>query len=329
LLRKNESSGPLPEPAAYYPFTAGQYDEKPNLFRLGRPFGNGDRDGRVLQFDSEFDAYRQQKLRARAADYVKYAREILSQNDPDTRIINHTLAEIACSEYPEYFQKQDSESGWTLKCSLTGETLRFDEQDTYIDFVPRGKNVGHIYHSGLDALASQFQEDLCVVKKDGSSDRLVSVHLCFPNRWAPGDKIGKSFIEIHQPVGRFTEMNPNAANMVKAVLGKAPYVRFAWGLSNDRILDHHPETTRPFCFENDGDNLYVRVERQVLLGLPENNLLLFFIRTYYEDCRELRHGTHTREGLANALASMSPELLAYKGLFQSRDRIVNWLRSPG
>jgi len=328
-LRKNEKPRPLPDPAAYYPFIVGQYDEKPNLFRLGRSFGNGDRDSKILQFDNEFDAYRQLKLRARAVDYEKYVRDTLSRYDPDTGLINHTLAVIACSEYPEYFKKQDLESGWTLKCFLTGETLRFDEQDAYIDFVPSAKDAGHFYQSGLDALASQFQEDICVVKKEGSSDRLVSVHLCFPNRWAPGDKIGKSFMEIHQPVGRFTETNPNASNLIKAVLGKAAYVRFAWGLSNDRILDHHPGTTRAFCFENDGDNLYVRVERQVLFGLPENNLLLFFIRTYYANCRELRHEKNTREGLANALASMNPELLAYKGLLQSRDRIVNWLTSPG
>ena len=328
-MRKIKEPIPLPEPAAYHPFASGQYDEKPKLFRLGRQFGNGERDGKILQFDNQFDTYRQQKLRARSHDYKKYVRESLSQNSLDSRIVNRTLTQIACSEYPEYFEKQDSEQGWNLKCFLTGEILRFDENDVYIDFGPADNNPGHTYHSGLDAIASQLQEDICVVKKEDSSDRLVAAHLCFPNRWSPADKINKTFIEIHQPVARFSETNPNASNLINAVLGKVPYVRFAWGLSNDQFLDHHPEETAPFRFENDKDDLYVRVERQVLYGFPDNNLLLFFIRTYYADCRELCRGTEIQEGMTNALQSMSPELLSYKGLLESRDRIVRWIQSTG
>ena len=328
-MKKIKNSTPLPDPAVYYPFVSGQYDEKPKLFRLGKQFGNGDRDGKILQFDNQFDTYRQQKLSARTLAYKKYIRESLSQDNLDSRIVNRTLTQIACSEYPEYFKKQDLEKGWNLQCFLTGETLKFDKNDVYIDFESDDKNIGHTYHSGLDAIASQFQEDICVVKKEDSSDRLVAAHLCFPNRWSPADKIDKTFIEIHQPVARFSETNPNASNLISAVLGKVPYVRFAWGLSNDRILDHHPEDTRPFRFENDKDDLYVRVERQVLLGIPDKKLLLFFIRTYYADCRELCRGTEIREGMASALQSMSPELLSYKGLLESRDRIVRWLRSTG
>ena len=328
-MRTTEKSMPLPDPAAYYPFACGQYDERPKLFQLGKQFGNGDRDGKILQFDTQFDAYRQQKLRARSLDYEKYVRELLPQNSLDTWAISRTLAQIACEEYPEYFRKQSSEQGWNLECFLTGETLRFDENGEYIDFVSGNKNAAHVYRSGLDALASQLHEDICVVKKEDSSDRLIAVHLCFPNRWSPADKIGKTFTEIHQPVARFAEANPNAANLVKAVLGKKPYVRFAWGLSNDHILDHNPEEAMPFRFNNDEADLYVRVERQVLLGLPENNLLLFFIRTYYEDCRQLCRQSDIREGMANALVSMNPELLSYKGLLEPRDRIVSWLRSQG
>lgn len=327
MSRTNEKSRYLPDPATYYPFSCGQYDEKPRLFHLGRQFGNGDRDGKILQFDIQFDTYRQQKLRARSHDYEKYVRELPSQNNLDARTISRILAQIASSEYPKYFQKQDLEQGWNLKCLLTGETLRFDQNDTYIDFVSCDQNINHTYHSGLDALANQFQEDICVVKKGASSDRLIAAHLCFPNRWSPADKIGNTFSEIHRPVGRFAEANPNASNLVKGVLGKAPFVRFAWGLSNDRILDHFPEETKPFSFENDEEDLYIRVERQVLLGLPEHNLLLFFIRTYYEDCLDLRREEDNRESLISALLSMNPELLSYKGLLKYRERIVNWLRS--
>jgi hypothetical protein len=326
-LSKNSKLESLPEPASYLPFTSGRYDEKPNFFRLGKQFGNGKRDEQVLQIDKLAEAYRQQKMRAREIDYARYVCDSMAHNDNDAKTIHRVLARIACAEYPEYFEKLKSENGWSLNCLLTGETIGFDPNDGYIGTTTRQNGFPQEYRTGLDALACQFQEDICIVKVEKNSDHLLAAHLCFPNRWAPTEKIGKSFIEIHRPVARFTTANPNASNLVQALLGKSPYVRFAWGLSNDDQLDHHPDVVDEFQFKNGNDALYVRVERQVLIGLPRNNLLLFFIRTYYMDCRELCQESEIAEGLAKTLLSMSPELLSYKGLSESRDRIVAWLRT--
>lgn len=322
-MSKIAKPGSLPEPATYIPFASGHYDEKPNLFRLGRQFGNGKRDGQVLQIDEMAQTYRQQKMRNRVSDYSKYVCDLMSHNDKDALTVHRILGRIACAEYPEFFEKLETTNGWSLNCLLTGETLEFDLEDRYTGTAPGSEG----YRTGLDALACQLQEDICVVKVEQNSDHLLAAHLCFPNRWAPAEKIGKSFLEIHQPVAKFTMANPNASNLVQALLGKSPYVRFAWGLSNDDDLDHHPDRVNEFRFENNQDALYVRVERQTLIGLPKNNLILFFIRTYYMDCRQLCRETETAEGLAKTLLSMSPELLSYKGLSESRDRIVQWLRT--
>jgi hypothetical protein len=299
-LSKNSKLESLPEPASYLPFTSGRYDEKPNFFRLGKQFGNGKRDEQVLQIDKLAEAYRQQKMRAREIDYARYVCDSMAHNDNDAKTIHRVLARIACAEYPEYFEKLKSENGWSLNCLLTGETIGFDPNDGYIGTTTRQNGFPQEYRTGLDALACQFQEDICVVKVEKNSDHLLA---------------------------RFTTANPNASNLVQALLGKSPYVRFAWGLSNDDQLDHHPDVVDEFQFKNGNDALYVRVERQVLIGLPRNNLLLFFIRTYYMDCRELCQESEIAEGLAKTLLSMSPELLSYKGLSESRDRIVAWLRT--
>lgn len=318
---------PLPGPAKYFPFTRGRYDEKPNLSRLGKNFGNGDIDGQVLQFDNLADIYRQQKLRARIKSYSRYICESMLQGSEEARSINQILIRIACTEYPEFFRKQVSKNGWQLQCLLSGDTLYFHNNDLFRGSENKSSETHVDYRSGLDALACQFQEDICAVKLEDSSDRLIAAHLCFPNRWAAAQKIGKSLIEIHQPVTRFNEANPKSASLIRAVSGKTPFVRFAWGLSNDSHLDHHPDVAEKFHFEGDGDALYVRIERQVLVGIPENKLLLFFIRTYYEDCRKLRQHPEIAEGLAATLTSMSREFLAYKDLLDSRDRIVQWLRT--
>lgn len=324
-MSRKTKSGLLPDPATYKPFANGRYNEKPNLFPFGKDFGNDERDAQILQVDNQFNEYRSQKLRARTLDYSKYVCELESTTDQDKTTLNRVLARIACSDYPEFFQKQQSVNGWNLKCSLSGETLRFDSEDVFTGSQSDTTNPPVKYFSGFDALACQLQEDICVVKIDGSSDHLTAAHLCFPNRWAASQKIGKNFIEIHKPVARFAEANPNVASLIQAMMGGKPYVRFAWGLSNDTNLDHHPDTTDEFRFESDSEALYVRVERQVLFGLPQNNLLLFFIRTYYEDCRKICRDMEIAQGLAKTLLSISDELLFYKGLSKSRDRIVDWL----
>ena len=325
LVSRKTKASLLPKPATYYPFASGRYNEKPNLFPFGKDFGNGKRDTQILQIDNQFNEYRAHKLRARKLDYSKYVCELESTTDQDKLTLNRLLSRIACSDYPEFFQKQQSGNGWDLKCSLSGEMLRFDNRDVFTGSQSDTTDKSVKYFSGLDALACQLQEDICVVKIDGSSEYLTAAHLCFPNRWAVSEKIGKNFIEIHKPVARFAEANPNVASLIQAMMGGRPYVRFAWGLSNDMDLDHHPDTTDEFRFESDSEALYLRVERQILFGLPQNNLLLFFIRTYYEDCREVCRDTDIAQGLAKTLLSMSDELLLYKGLSKSRDRIVDWL----
>ena len=320
------NSGLLPEPAKYKPFCGGRYDAKPNLFRLGKDFGNGASDQRVLQIDNQFDEYRQRKLATRKTNYQDYIGEIMSIEDE--RAVNTALSDIARREYPEYFEKLTKENEWLLRCRLSGETLCFSNENTYTGATSIDAAVGTTYRSGLDALACQFQEDICVLKIDDTVDRLVAAHLCFPNRWSAPQKIGRSFMEIHQPVAGFEEANPNAFSLIRAMLGNTAYVRFAWGLSNDIVLDHHPEKFAGFHFKDEEDPLFVRVERQVLVGIAQNNLLLFFIRTYYEDCREKFFLKEFSSQLANSLLTMSQELLLYKDLSESRNKIVEWLKKP-
>ena len=71
----------------------------------------------------------------------------------------------------------------------------------------------------------------------------------------------------------------------------------------------------------------MRIERQVLYGFPEENGVLFVIRTHFRDCEEVRRDAELGPKLTGAVESMSPEALDYKGLAESRDDILEWLRS--
>ncbi|MEJ2688192.1 MAG: DUF3445 domain-containing protein [Gammaproteobacteria bacterium] len=108
-------------------------------------------------------------------------------------------------------------------------------------------------------------------------------------------------------------------------------MRFAWGLATDNRLNHHPEPPAGVDkaewsgrhFDRDDPALYLRVERQVLWGLPRSHSCLFTIRAYLTDCRDLAPAQIGQ--LRTALATMPADSLAYKGLAGDRDAIVAWL----
>ena len=121
--------------------------------------------------------------------------------------------------------------------------------------------------------------------------------------------------------------------MVQAMIERGPYVRFAWGLSTDSRLNHHPQppagidaqTWQGRHFDLNAPRLFLRLERQILWGFPTANAALFTIRTYFRDCATLRSDANLCTKLCAAIESMNAESLHYKGLFQSKPPILEWL----
>ncbi len=80
--------------------------------------------------------------------------------------------------------------------------------------------------------------------------------------------------------------------MLKMIIDKEPFTRFAWGISTDDRLNHHPEP--PVGYDPEewrgrkfSDQFFVRVERQNLIGLKEVDAFIFTIRTYFYDVEAL------------------------------------------
>lgn len=136
---------------------------------------------------------------------------------------------------------------------------------------------------------------------------------------------------MHAPVAGMGLLNQRSGDLVRAMIERGPYVRFAWGLGTDTRLNHHPEPPPGISpaswqgrhFDPAHPSLYVRVERQVLWGFPRQEAALFTIRTYFRDCARL--ALQERAQLRLAIASMTPETLVYKGLATHRDPILEWL----
>jgi hypothetical protein len=178
--------------------------------------------------------------------------------------------------------------------------------------------------AGLDAYARQLQEDLVVIRRDGDRDWNAAIHLCFPNGWSAEEKIGKSFFDTHTPVAGIEPINRRAADFVDMMIAaESGLQRFVWGIRTDGFLDHHPESPslpwNPVC-----PLLFVRVERQVILGLPTQQAALFLIRTYLHDAATLT--STERQTLADALDGMSEASSRYKGIHAHRQQMSAFLR---
>lgn len=318
----------LPAVAArYFPPARGIYDVKPGLLPLGTDFGNGAADTLTFQVDARFAEYRTVKQAARAERLSKYYQT--RDFAPEVAgVVCRFIARRLAAEHPTLFVVEEGGGEVALRCALTGETLRFDPD------MRRVAAAGDpLYADPFDALAAQVQEDLIVVRRVDGKDWTAAIHLCFPYRWTAEEKIGLDFVTLHLPVpGMETFRKPGmVTNMIKF----GPFTRFVWELCTDDRLNHHrepphgtaPEAWRERPFDPQDPRLFLRVEREVLHGFPDREAGLLAIRVSFRSGEEIRADAALREPLCKSIESMSPEALRYKGLAESRDAILTWLRS--
>jgi hypothetical protein len=313
----------------YFPLAKGRYEVKPGLARLGTDYGNGQMDQQVFQIDDSFAHYWQMKRQARAESWPKYF-QLHQFGDDVARAIAQFVVHRLVAEHPHQFQLEPHANGLTLYNQRTQETLGFDPSYR-LQAVDSPHAV--VYQCALDALAHQVQEDLTVVSRQEHQHWMSAIHLCFPNHWSAIEKIGQRFEVVHAPVAGMAAMNQRSDAIVHTMITGSPAVRFAWGVSTDTRLNHHPEPPPGIAiadwvgraFDPTCPQVYLRIERQVVWGFPAVNAALFTIRTYFRDCAGLKQDARLRSLLCAALRSMSPESLVYKGLAHQQAAILHWL----
>jgi len=307
-------------PARYTPWSKGVYDVAPGLRPFGTDFGNGAADKRLFQIDAEFERYADNKRRALRERRDKYVRAFRLPRDTEDAAIRLITSRLAV-DYPERFQVETSD----------GLTTLFDGEVRY-DLSAAGRESRS---DALDFLARLVPEDLAIVQVQHGVDWVAYLHLCSPSHWAAEEKIGRSFFDVHTPIPGFERVNAAASGLVDAMLNKGPFVRFVWGVESDDRLNHHPEPPPGHDpVEWDGRSFecgrfWVRTERQVIWGMPEVGAALFTIRVGFVPDDVVLSDDTLRRSLSEAVAGMSPEALAYKGLARGRDRLLALLADAG
>jgi len=175
-----------------------------------------------------------------------------------------------------------------------------------------------------------FEEDFAVL--DGASGTLPWLCVCVPSHWAPEDKLGRTFAEVHAPIADNAALLAAARHLVEVVTAGERWERFVWTVAPSPRYDQHPRRHARAPWPPAGDPQYfaercwLRTERQTFLPVADATAqAVFGIRVMLAPLAQAVDTPARAQRLHDALASMSDAVLAYKNLTDARDPLLRWL----
>ena len=177
------------------------------------------------------------------------------------------------------------------------------------------------------ALGSALEPDFLLLRSEPSGARLVGGAVCFPSSWSLEEKIAHPIASIHQVVPRLNEaLGPQIDSFLLKLKPGVAWSRSNWGLSRSPELNQHPSRGIQRLDENvERDEVWLRVENQVLVALPKTKGVLFGIRIVNHGLEEVRRSSVLAGRLARALRTMPESVATYKGLAKVRNRVIELL----
>jgi len=178
----------------------------------------------------------------------------------------------------------------------------------------------------LHALGRAWEPDFVLLSCGEEAHSVEGGVVCFPSSWALREKLGRSLAFTHAPVpGLNDQLGARIHTMLAKLAPGAAWARENWGLSADHERNHHPSRPRRrLDATSTPDEVWLRIERQVLYKLPRTGGLLFGLRLEIVPLVTL--AAEAKMGLARAVASMPKDAARYKGFAAVREELLGWLR---
>jgi len=192
-------------------------------------------------------------------------------------------------------------------------------------------------------LALAIQEDFVILKHHEDTLRTEYLSVCFPSRWDPREKLNLDFAAIHAPVADNQMLQAAGPNIMTMAFIKQPMLRHVWLIVPAASLDQHPEKNQAWWSEALADpspllpRLFFRIERQTTWPLPHLQRAVFFIRLMMSPLVDVLSVPNSvrperSEGfdsaasraaeLAASLRSMTPAIVAYRGMTEALPRLL-------
>jgi hypothetical protein len=194
--------------------------------------------------------------------------------------------------------------------------------------------IGHLLSSLPTArraaalLCLAFEEDFAVI--DGATATIPWLAVCLPSRWAPEDKVGRHFAAVHAPVADNALLIEAGERLARLVTGPDRWERFVWTISADPRLHQHPARGEARWPDHaDAETIAAlasfRHEHQTFIPVADTGQAVFTIRVGSEALAAALRTREDAQRLHDAIATMTPAVLAYRGLAAVRDRLLDAL----
>jgi len=157
--------------------------------------------------------------------------------------------------------------------------------------------------------------------------------VALPSHWAPQEKIGRHFREVHAPVADNALLLRAADHLMRMVCGPERWERFVWHVTRHPQLNAHPANADPAPWPADAftdpqaPRAWWRTERQTFIALPDTVQAVFTIHVEMAPLAVAIDSPDKAARLHNAIATMSDNVLAYRSLAGVREPLLAWLAS--
>lgn len=176
--------------------------------------------------------------------------------------------------------------------------------------------------AGLACLA--FAEDFAIV--DGAHGTLPWLAVALPSHWAPETKLGRHFTEVHGPVPDNQLLLKASAGLLRLATGTDRWERFVWNVSDQPRLHAHPARADARRWQQTAvARAWWRSEHQTFIPLPSRAQAVFTIHVEVQPLVQVLDSAARATALRDAIASMSPAVLAYRHLAEVRAPLLAWL----
>lgn len=178
-------------------------------------------------------------------------------------------------------------------------------------------------------LALAFAEDFAIV--DGQNATIPWLAVALPSHWAPVDKVGRHFAEVHAPVADNRLLLAAGEHLMRLVTREERWERFVWNLTRHAGLDTHPQRLHDMPWpagatpDEAAGRAFFRTERQTFIPVPAAGQAVFTILVDSQPLSLALQSATEADALHQALATMSPAVLAYRSLAPVREPLLAWL----
>ncbi len=246
------------------------------------------------------------------------------------------VAAHAAAEHPQAWQV-DADGGWHARQLAT--TVHADGRIEQLEAgrFGLGDEIARCLaplpaawrRAGLLSLA--FAEDFAVIDgRPGQAGRIPWLAVCLPSHWAPEDKLGRPFAEVHAPVADNTLLLRAAHSLARLVTGTDRWERFVWNVTDHPRLHQHPAraahtSAQPRWSQTPVQQAWFRSERQTFVPVPGAGLAVFTILVDVQPLARVLTSPARAQALHGAVSTMSEAVLAYRGLGTVREPLLAWL----